>query len=86
MKLLAYIIDTHINGNITHAKAYFKQYQNKTENLKSDIIEVSELFGIDTTIKILKKLGVSDTNLINAFYDYSNDNLDEVKTILLNNY
>ena len=82
MDKLAEIIETHINGNITIAKkqALFISPEG------IEIIECSCLFGVRTTVKILKKLGVIDLYIINAFYDYDRENLDEVKKILLNNF
>jgi hypothetical protein len=82
MSNLREIIETYINGNISTAK---KEIENKpVKGLQ--IIECSEMFGIRTTIKTLKKLDVNDLCIINAFYDYDRGNIDEAKEILLNNF
>ena len=82
MNRLARTIETYINGNITIAK---NEYEYKTPK-PLHIVECSNIFGIRTTVKILKKLGIKDLIIINAFYDYKQENLDEVKQILLNNF
>tara|TARA_R110000796_G_scaffold230007_1_gene347499 strand:- start:606 stop:857 length:252 start_codon:yes stop_codon:yes gene_type:complete len=82
MENLTEVIETYINGNITTAK---KEIENISIN-GIDIIECSYLFGVRTTVKILKKLNVIDLHIINAFYDYDSGNLDEVKQILLTRY
>lgn len=57
------------------------------------ILNACNTFGLETTIKILKiynnkkdLYSISDTTIINVFYDNCHSKLDEVKTILLNNY
>ena len=82
MNKLTEIIETYINGNITIAKK-------EIEHLSIsgiDIVECSCLFGVRTTVKILKKLGVKDLYIINAFHDYNRNDLNEVKQLLLNNF
>tara|TARA_R110001632_G_scaffold95637_2_gene201762 strand:- start:7081 stop:7332 length:252 start_codon:yes stop_codon:yes gene_type:complete len=76
------IIETYINGNITIAKAEIRFWSIN----KMQIINCTELFGIRKTIKILKSLNVSDMHITNAFHDYDRQNIDEAKTILLNNF
>jgi len=78
-KLIA-IVETFINGNISTAKQEIKGVRLNSY----DILECSYLFGLNKTIKILKKLKLNDTVIINSFYDHSSSQLDEVKTILLN--
>jgi len=82
MSKLAEIIETYINGNITIAKNQFSYWRID----KVQIIECSKLFGIQKTIKILKDIGLSDMYIINSFHDYDRQNIDEAKTILLNNF
>jgi len=82
MSKLAGIIETYINGNITIAKNQFSYWRID----KVQIIECSKLFGIQKTIKILKDIGLSDMYIINSFHDYDRQNIDEAKTILLNNF
>jgi hypothetical protein len=82
MNKLTEILETYINGNITIAK---KEIENKYIN-GIDIVECSCLFGARTTVKILKKLGVKDVYILNAFHDYNRTDLDEVKQLLLNNF
>ena len=79
---LAEILETYINGNITIAKNEFNFWQIDL----IEIIECTELFGILETIKILKAIGLSDMYIINSFHDYDRQNIDEAKTILLNNF
>jgi hypothetical protein len=81
---LSYIIETTINGNPTHAKKCFQNMRIGRNGLGSQIIECAEMYGLNRTIKILNYVGLSDTNIINAFHDHSRDDLIEVKTILLN--
>lgn len=76
------IIETHINGNMTIAKNQFSNW--KKDGIQ--IIQCSELFGLQKTIKILKDIGLSDVHIINSFHDYDRQNIDEVKTILLHNF
>ena len=82
MNRLAEIIETYINGNKTTAKNEFRFWRIDL----IQIIECTELFGMRETIKILKAIGLSDMNIINAFHDYDRQNIDEAKTILLNNF
>ena len=84
MILLKNTLENHINGNKTISKQLIKQYQNNTKTLGIDIVECCCWFGLTETITILKKLDVSDTNIINAFYDYQSEKLNDVKTILFN--
>jgi len=79
---LAEILETYINGNITISKNQFSYWKRD----KVQIIECTELFGIRKTIKILKAIGLSDWFIINSFHDYDRQNIDEAKTILLNNF
>tara|TARA_R110000796_G_scaffold48413_6_gene116080 strand:+ start:3803 stop:4054 length:252 start_codon:yes stop_codon:yes gene_type:complete len=79
---LAEILETYINGNITIAKNEFRYW--KIDLIQ--VIECSELFGIRQTIKILKAIGLNDMYIINSFHDYDRQNIDEAKTILLNNF
>tara|TARA_R110002126_G_scaffold195229_1_gene343174 strand:- start:419 stop:670 length:252 start_codon:yes stop_codon:yes gene_type:complete len=82
MNKLSEIIETYINGNITISK---KEIENLPIN-GIDIVECSHLFGVRTTVKILKSLGIIDLYIINAFYDYQQEDLKEVKQLLLNNF
>ena len=82
MNKLADIIETYINGNISTAK---NQIANKAID-GFEVIICTELFGIRKTIKILKALEIKDLYIINSFYDYDRENLDEAKKILLNNF
>jgi len=82
MNKLAHIMETYINGNITIAKRQSMFW--KVDPLQ--IIECSEIFGLKRTINILKSFNVYDMHIINAFHDYNRNNIDEVKTILLNNF
>ena len=82
MNKLSEIIETYLNGNI-------KINKKEIENLPIagiDIVECSYLFGIRTTVKILKYLGIKDLIIINAFYDYNREDLSEVRQLLLNNF
>jgi len=85
MNKLQQVIETYINGNITIAK---NNIQSKYFKFRAiEVLECSEIFGLRTTIKVLKLGGVSDLNIINAFHDYGySEHLQEVKTILLNNF
>ena len=76
------IIETYINGNITIAKNQFSNW----EKDGIQIVQCSELFGLQKTIKTLKNIGLSDVHIINSFHDYNRQNIDEVKTILLHNF
>ena len=82
MNKLQEILETYINGNITVAK---KEIEYLSIN-GIDVIECSYLFGVRTTVKILKKLGVKDLYIINSFHDYNRNDLNEVKQLLLNNF
>tara|TARA_R110000796_G_scaffold91702_1_gene195868 strand:+ start:545 stop:796 length:252 start_codon:yes stop_codon:yes gene_type:complete len=82
MNKLAEIIETYINGNITIAKNQFRYW--RVDLIQ--IVQCSEFFGIRKTIKILKAIGLSDTCIINSFHDFDRQNIDEAKTILLNNF
>jgi len=86
MQELQYIIETFINGNKSHAKKEFKTYLHYSDTLYIDTVNCSELFGIRKTVEVLKQFNLSDTNIINSFYDNDRCNLDEVKGILLNNF
>ena len=83
---LNYIIETNINGNLTHSKECFTKMRISRNGLGSQIIECAEMYGLDRVVKILSYVGLSDRNIINAFHDHSRDDLIEVKTILLNTY
>jgi len=82
MNKLAQIIETHINGNITIAKKQAMLWKINP----FQIIECSEIFGLNKTISLLKTFDVYDRHIINAFHDYKRSDIDEVKTILLNNF
>jgi hypothetical protein len=82
MNKLTEILETYINGNITTAKKEIEYLSISG----IDIVECSCLFGVRTTVKILKKLGVKDLYILNAFHDYNRTDLDEVKQLLLNNF
>lgn len=82
MNRLAEIIETYINGNKTTAKNEFRFWRIDL----IQIVQCSELFGMRQTIKILKAIGLSDMNIINAFHDHDRQNIDEAKEILLNNF
>lgn len=82
MNKLKVTIETYINGNITIAK---NEYRYK-EPTPLQIVDCSNIFGVRTTVKILKSLGIIDLIIINAFYDYQQEDLSEVKQILLNNF
>ena len=82
MNKLQETIETYINGNITIAK---NEYRYKTPT-PLQIVDCSNIFGVRTTVKILKSLGIIDLIIINAFYDYQQEDLSEVKQILLNNF
>ena len=82
MNKLEETIETYINGNITIAK---KEYEHKAPTLLQ-IVDCSNIFGVRTTVKILKSLGIKDLIIINAFYDYQQEDLKEVKQLLLNNF
>ena len=82
MNKLTEILETYINGNITTAKKEIEYLSISG----IDIVECSYLFGVRTTVKILKKLGVKDLYILNAFHDYNRTDLDEVKQLLLNNF
>jgi len=86
IKSFNYIIESYINGQKKQARSLLKSYFNRDKNLSLDIVESANLYGISECILILKRLDVSDTNIINAFHDYERENLHEVKTILINNY
>ena len=79
---LSEIIETYINGNITVAI-------NEASSWRVDKIQIiycSELFGLRTTLKILKTIGISDLIILNSFHDHDRDRFSEVKEILLNNF
>ena len=85
MNKLQQVIETYINGNITIAKNNIQSNSFKFRAI--EVLECSEIFGLRTTIKVLKLGGISDMYIINAFHDYGySEDLQEVKTILLNNF
>lgn len=83
---LEYIIESYINGQKKQARSLLREYRNENQTMGADIVECSHLFGIETCVLILKKLDISDTNIINAFFDNQREHLDEVKGILMYNY
>lgn len=79
------IIESYINGQIKQAIRFMSDYNHRLDHdIGIDIVNCSLLFGLYRTISILKKLGTSDTNIVNAFYDYNDFNLDEARDILSN--
>jgi len=81
-----YIIESYINGQKKQARSLLSIYFKKRNNIGVDIVESCHLFGMETCVLILKKLDVSDNNIINAFFDYQREHLDEVKGLLMHNY
>lgn len=87
-----YIIESYINGQKKQFNELMTDFLNASnQDFQLCILNSCNTFGLETTIKILKsyksELGsISDTCIINAFYNNSSSQLNEVKTILLNNY
>ena len=90
-----YIIESYINGQKTQFTELMTDFINYTvfdkQDFQSCILNACATFGLRETILILKKYNtfeysISDNTIINAFYDNSRNQLDEVKEILLNNY
>ena len=89
-----YIIESYINGQKKQFKNLLRLFLKSCryvdrQTLQICIIEACNVFGLDRTIKILKSYNdlhypLSDNTIINAFYDNSRSELNEVKTILLN--
>ena len=79
---LSEIIETFINGNITVAINEARSWRVD----KIQIIDCSDLFGLRTTLKILKTVGISDLIILNSFHDHHRSRFSEVKEILLNNF
>ena len=90
-----YIIESHINGQRKQFTQLMTEFIQSSSFLKQEfqmcIINSCNSFGLERTIKVIKCYGtfefgnISDTTIINAFYDNSISNLDEVKEILINN-
>ena len=89
-----YIIESYINGHKKQFKELMTKFIDSTLFRKQDfqicIINSCNTFGLKETILILKKYktfkySISDNTIINAFYDNSINQLNEVKSILLNN-
>lgn len=89
-----YIIESYINGQKTQFTELMTDFINYTvfdkQDFQSCILNACATFGLRETILILKKYNtfeysISDNTIINAFYDNSRTQLNEVKEILLNN-
>ena len=89
-----YIIESYINGNKKQFTKLMTNFINETAFDKQEfqicILNACNTFGLENTIRILKKYGtyehsISDNTIINAFYDNSIDQLNDVKEILINN-
>ena len=90
-----YIVESYINGNkkqFTDLMTKFIEYTpfNK-QYFQICILNACNTFGLKNTISVLKKYNtfkysISDNTIINVFYDNSRSQLNEVKSILLNNY
>tara|TARA_R110002074_G_scaffold400039_1_gene594528 strand:- start:653 stop:988 length:336 start_codon:yes stop_codon:yes gene_type:complete len=90
-----YIIESHINGQkkqFTELMTKFIEHSSyNKQGFQICILNSCNTFGLKNTISILKKYKtfyytISDSTIINVFYDNSRSQLDEVKEILLNNY
>ena len=89
-----YIIESYINGQKKQFKTLLRLFLSSCgyedrQTLQTCIINASNVFGLDRTIKILKSYNdmhypLNDNTIINAFHDNSRSELNEVKTILLN--
>lgn len=89
-----YIIESYINGQKKQFKELMTEFIDSTSFNKQDfqicIINSCNTFGLKKTILILKKYKtfeyiISDNTIINAFYDNSISQLEDAKSILLNN-
>ena len=88
-----YIIGSYINGQKKQFTELMTKFIKHTSLNKQEfqicILNACSTFGLKNTIEILKKYNtfeciISDTTIINCFYDNSRSDLDEVKEILLN--
>ena len=91
-ELFNYIIESYINGQKKQFTNLMTQFIKETSYYKQDfqscILNSCETFGLKKTINIIKKYNtfeynISDTTIINSFYDNSRNQLNEVKEILL---
>lgn len=93
-ELFNYIIDSHINGQKKQFNELMYEFQSEASYFEKQevqicIINACNVFGLETTIKILKSYrynysSISDNVIINAFHDNGSNKLNEVKTVLLN--
>ena len=90
-----YIIESYINGNKKQFTDLMTKFIKYTPFNKQDfqicILNACNTFGLKNTISVLKKYhtfeySISDNTIINVFYDNSRSQLNEVKSIILNNY
>ena len=90
-----YIIGSYTNGQKKQFNDLMTGFIKKSSYRKQDfqicIINACNTFGLKNAITILKKYkgfefgDITDNTIINAFYDNSRNQLDEVKSILINN-
>ena len=89
-----YIIESYMNGQKSQFTKLITNFINETAFDKQEfqicILNACNTFGLENTIRILKKYStyeysISDNTIINAFYDNSRGELNEVKEILINN-
>ncbi len=87
-----YIIESYINGQKKQFTNLMTEFINCTsfdkQEFQSCLINSCSTFGLKKTINILKKYStfehsISDSTIINTFYDNSINQLSEVKEILL---
>jgi len=83
IKSICYVVESYINGQKKQADSILTSlYRLRAEDLAMQVLEASEMFGMEVTMKILLKLGMSPKRIINAYHDYQREDIDEVKYIV----
>ena len=90
-----YIIESYTNGQKKQFNDLMTKFIKRSALRRQDfqicIINACNTFGLKNAITIIKKYksfefgDITDNTIINAFYDNSRNQLDEVKSILINN-